>query len=155
MIAEQEVDRVMAVLKIIWMALLGSLALYLVVGRMAAPGLAFPVGDEALRMLRIALYALGSVTLLAAGYVRRLILAAGGSAASPDQNRRAPLPQRYSSAVVASLAMSESVGIYGLVLFLLGKSEMDLFLPVGISAAAMFYFRPRKEELLNLSQSGS
>jgi F0F1-type ATP synthase membrane subunit c/vacuolar-type H+-ATPase subunit K len=152
MSAEQDVNRVMAVLKIIWMALLGSLALYVVVGRLAAPDLAFTVGDEAFRMLRIALYALGSATLLAAGYVRRLILGAGERSVGPDPDRRASLPQRYSSAVIASLAMSESIGIYGLVLFLLGKNATDLYLPAGISAAAMFYFRPRKDKLLDLCQ---
>ena len=62
---------------------------------------------------------------------------------------------KYSIAVIASLAMSESIGIYGLVLFLLGKNAMDLYLLVGISAAAMFYYRPKKDELLNLCQSGS
>jgi hypothetical protein len=33
--------------------------------------------------------------------------------------------------VIASLAMSESIGIYGLVLFLLGKNSTDLYLLVG------------------------
>jgi hypothetical protein len=152
MIAEKDMDRVMAILKIIWMALLGSLAVYLIVGRLVAPVLMPQLGGEAFRMLRTALYALGFVTLIAAGYVRRLILAPRGPSAGPTQARQYSGLQKYSSAVIASLAMSESIGIYGLVLFLLGKNTMDLFLLVGISAAAMFYFRPRKDELLNLCQ---
>jgi len=151
MIAEQDMDRVLAVLKIIWMALLGSLAVYWIVGQVVAPGLKSELSAEAFRMLRIALYALGFATLIAAGYVRRLILAAGG----PAQARPSSMPQKYSSAVIASLAMSESIGIYGLVLYLLGKNAIDLYLLVGIAAAAVFYFRPRKDELLNLCQSGS
>jgi F0F1-type ATP synthase membrane subunit c/vacuolar-type H+-ATPase subunit K len=152
MIAERDADRALAVLKIIWMALLGSLALYVVVGRLVAPGLNPELNAEALRVLRIALYALGFVTLIAAGTVRRLILGARGPSAGPPQADSSFLPQKYSSAVIASLAMSESVGIYGLVLFLLGKNPMDLYLPVGISAAAMFYFRPSRDELLGLGQ---
>jgi hypothetical protein len=144
MIAEKDMDRVMAILKIIWMALLGSLAVYLIVGRLVAPVLMPQLGGEAFRMLRTALYALG--------FVRRLILAPRGPSAGPTQARQYSGLQKYSSAVIASLAMSESIGIYGLVLFLLGKNTMDLFLLVGISAAAMFYFRPRKDELLNLCQ---
>jgi hypothetical protein len=143
------------VLKITWMALLGSLALYLVVGRFVAPDFASPLGVETFTILRMALIALGLVTLLAAKYVRKMILATGGPSAGPDQARRPPLLQRYSSAVITSMAMSESVGVYGLLLFLLGKNEMDLYLLVAISAAAMYYFRPRKEELLNLSQRGA
>ncbi|MBN2345868.1 MAG: hypothetical protein JXO51_05715 [Candidatus Aminicenantes bacterium] len=148
MIAEQEADRTMAVLKIIWMAMLGSLAVYGIVGRLVAPNLTSTLGAETVRMLRIALYALGFVTVNAAVYMRRLILGAKGSSAGPVQAGPSPLPQKYSSAVIVSLAMSESVGIYGLVLFLLGKNARDLYLLLGISGAALFYFRPRKEELL-------
>jgi hypothetical protein len=54
--------------------------------------------------------------------------------------------------VIISLALCESVGIYGLVLFFLGKNTMDLYLLLGVSAAAMIYYRPRKDELLNLLQ---
>lgn len=150
MIAEQEIDRLLMVLKIVWLALLGSLALYLAVGRFVGPEFASPVSKETFAIIRAALLALGFVTLVAAKYVRGLILGPGGRAAGPD--RQASLPQRYSSAVIASLAMSESIGIYGLFLFLLGKNEMDLYLLVGISAAAMYYFRPRREELINLLQ---
>ncbi len=155
MIAEQDIDRVLAVLKIIWLALLGSLALYLVVGRLVAPefALAGERGDlppySAPRLI-----VLGFVTLVAAKYVRRLDPGRWRPRPRPRTQRQASLPQRYASAVIASLAMSESVGVYGLLLFLLGKDEMDLYLLVGISAVAMYYFRPRREELLNLGQSG-
>lgn len=155
MIAEQDVDRLLAVLKIIWLALLGSLAVYVVVGRLVAPGLKSPLSAETLPVMRTALYGLGFVTLMAAAYVRRLMLAARGPAAASIQARPLSMPQKYSSAVIASLAMSESVGIYGLVLFLLGQNARDLYLLVGISAAAMFYFRPGKEELLSLCRQGS
>jgi hypothetical protein len=154
MIAEQDFDRVLMVLNVTWLALLGSLALYLVVGRIVAPDFASPVSGETFAIIRAALLLLGFVTLVAAKYVRRLILGAGGRGAEPDQDRQASLPQRYAGAVMASMAMSESVGVYGLVLYLLGKNEMDLYLLVGIAAAAMYYFRPRKEELLSLSQRG-
>jgi hypothetical protein len=60
--------------------------------------------------------------------------------------------QKYTSAVIASLVMCEGVGIYGLILFLLGKDATDLYLLLGISAAAMVYYRPKREELVNLSQ---
>ena len=83
MIAEQDMDRTLAVLKIVWMALLGSLALYLLAGSLAAPGLTPRLGEEALGRLRIALYALAFVTLIGARVVRRLILAAGGPSAGP------------------------------------------------------------------------
>lgn len=53
-------------------------------------------------------------------------------------------------ALMVSLALSESIAIYGLVLFFLGDDYQSLYLFVGISAIAMFFYRPKKEELEEL-----
>lgn len=53
--------------------------------------------------------------------------------------------------MVVSLALSESIGIYGFVLFLLGDSFGTLHIFVGISALAMFFYRPKREELETLA----
>jgi hypothetical protein len=52
-----------------------------------------------------------------------------------------------------ALAMSESVGVYGLILFFLGKNSRDLYLLILVSAAAMVVYRPRKDEVLSLVQA--
>jgi len=152
MMGEQETNRGLAALKIIWWAMLLSLAVYWVAGRMAAPGMKAAMGDEAFGTLRSVLYALGFATLVASRFVRRLIMAAKGRAVDRPNARPVPVMQRYASAVIASLAMSESVGIYGLILYLLGKDTVDLYLLLGISAAAMIYYRPQQDELAGLSQ---
>jgi hypothetical protein len=146
MVTDRDADRTLAVLKIVWMSLLGSLAVYVVVGRLVAPGLTLPVDAKTFATLRTVLYALGLVTLGGAGYVRRLLLAQGSPSATPAQ--------KYSGAVTASMAMSESIGVYGLVLFLLGRNDVDLYLPAMVAAAARFYFRPRREELQALAARG-
>ncbi len=59
--------------------------------------------------------------------------------------------------MVVSLALSESIGIYGFVLFLLGDGFRTLYIFIGISALAMFFYRPKREELEALAiamQSG-
>lgn len=145
-LTEQDMERTMLVLKVLWLALLGSLGAYLIVGRFVAPGLDLRLNADTFRVLRTVLYALSLVVLIAAGYVRRRMLAAKAPSAGSSTT------QEYSGAVITSLAMSESVGIYGLLLFLLGKDATDLYLLLAISAAAMFYFRPRKEELFDLCQ---
>jgi hypothetical protein len=48
--------------------------------------------------------------------------------------------------------MLESIGIYGLILFLIGKNTMDLYLLILISAAAIFIYRPRKDKVIELAQ---
>jgi len=147
MTVERETERGMTVLKIIWIAMLASLAAYLVIGHLAAPNVPLSVNAKTFASLRMALYAIGLVTLIAAGYVRRLMLGGinrfDGSTPAP----RSAAIQKYTSAVIISLALCESVGIYGLVLFLLGKHTLDLYLLLGISAAAMIYYRPNKEEM--------
>ncbi|MCX6556212.1 MAG: hypothetical protein NTW95_02080 [Candidatus Aminicenantes bacterium] len=155
MITEQEIDRGMATLKIIWLAMLVFLVGYAFAGRMIAPGMTSTMSREAFGMLRTALYALGFAALIASRFVKRMILAGKGHAIGQTQTRPPSVLQRYTSAVIASLAMSESVGMYGLVLFLLGKDETDLYLLLGISALAMVYHRPKREELASLYQERS
>lgn len=49
------------------------------------------------------------------------------------------------------MALSESIGVYGLVLFFLSKDSGVLYQFIVMSAIAMLYYRPRKEELLQLA----
>jgi F0F1-type ATP synthase membrane subunit c/vacuolar-type H+-ATPase subunit K len=152
MIAEQEMDRAMMTLKIIWFAMLLSLAVYLLAGLLGAPGISASMSGEAFSVLRTVLYVVGFATLIAAGTLRKLLCAGISRTGGPD-----PAPQpvslpKYTTAVIISLALCESVGIYGLVLFFLGKNSLDLYLLLGVSAAAMIYYRPRKDELLTLLQ---
>jgi len=71
-------------------------------------------------------------------------------------NQASPIA-KYATAMVVSLALSESIGIYGFVLFLLGDNFRTLYIFVGISALAMLFYRPKREELetLAMGESGS
>jgi hypothetical protein len=53
----------------------------------------------------------------------------------------------YTKATVITLALAESIGIFGLVLFFLGDSFQVLYLFIAVSAAVMFYYRPKRDEL--------
>lgn len=53
--------------KIAWMAMLNSLPAYLIVRRFIAPDLTLQLNPDSFRVLRTALYVLGSVTLIGAG----------------------------------------------------------------------------------------
>lgn len=151
---EQQMEKSLMTLKIIWTAILASLAVYLVVGRLVVPSLPAPVDRQVYGTLRLVLYALALVTLASSRIVRKLILGARRNRASDEQSPTPAVISRYFGAVIASLAMSESVGIYGLVLYLLGKDTADFYLLLGLSAAAVIYYRPRREELDGLFQQG-
>jgi uncharacterized membrane protein YccC len=51
--------------------------------------------------------------------------------------------------MIVAWALLEGIGVFGLILFLLGKNPMDLYLLIMISAAAMLWYRPKKDELIN------
>lgn len=152
MITEQELDKRLMTLRIIWFALLMSLAVYLVVAIQVGTNVQASINEETLRILRTVLYLMAVAILIATRYVRNLIMSGKSQASLPAQALESLALQKYSAATIVALAMSESIGVYGLILFFLGKNSTDLYLLILISAAAMVVYRPRKDEMLNLVQ---
>ena len=58
---------------------------------------------------------------------------------------------QYIPAVITTLALAESIGIYGLLLFLLGGDFKTLYTFIIVSALAMIFYRPKREELERLA----
>jgi hypothetical protein len=139
-------------LKIIWLAMMMSLAIYLVVAFLAGPGIGVSMSEETLGILRLILYVLAFITLIAIRFVKTVVLSNKIQSNHPTQDARQTVFQRYQSATIVALALSESIGIYGLVLFLIGKNTLDLYLLIIISAVAMFMYRPSMHEVSILMQ---
>ena len=152
MMTDQELNKGLLTLKVIWSAMLMSLAIYLFVGLQIAANVQSSMTDETFGMLKMVLYIIALAILIVTRYVRKLILSGKGQNRLPTRATRHPALQTYTTATILALAMSESIGIFGLVLFFLGKNPMDLYLLILVSAAAMFMYRPSKEELLTLSR---
>jgi glucan phosphoethanolaminetransferase (alkaline phosphatase superfamily) len=151
---EQEVDKRLMILRIIWFALLMSLAVYLFVAIRVAANVQPSISEETFAILRTVLYVMAIVVLIATKYVRKLIMSGKSQVSQPVQALEHLAFQKYSAATVVALAMSESIGVYGLILFFVGKNSRDLYLLILISAAAMVIYRPRKDEMLSLVQAG-
>ena len=141
---DRECGRGVRPITIVWIAMLASLPIYAAAGLLAAPTLPPVLNAAAFGALRRVLYVAAAAILLAVGRVRRLVRNSGAPA--PGAERTAVPPARGDAAVIVSLAMCESVAVIGLVLFLLGRNTSDLFLLLGISAAAMVLHRPKTEE---------
>ncbi len=78
-------------------------------------------------------------------FMRRIILSGEGGT-SGLSNRGAPLRakvQRLFTATIVTFAFCESVGIYGLVLFLIGGSTFDFYLFLFLSLALFALYFPR------------
>ena len=152
MITEQELDKRLMTLRIIWFAMLMSLDIYLFVGIQVGTNVQSSINEDTLGILRTVLYAMTFAILIATRYIRKLILSGKSQVSQLAQVLKHPALQKYSAATIVALAMSESIGIYGLVLFFLGKNSTDLYLLILISAAAMVMYRPKKDAMINLAQ---
>jgi F0F1-type ATP synthase membrane subunit c/vacuolar-type H+-ATPase subunit K len=147
----------LSVLWIIWGAMAASLCIYVLICHLMGDGIRQSVGfDFPLDLLRNILYGVGFFTLFLTHFLRRFILAAKSrgsvsmSSKIPPLKYPPPVIGKYTSAMLLSLALSESIGIYGLVLFFLGDSFQALYIFIGISALGIFHYRPKQHEIENL-----
>jgi hypothetical protein len=155
---KEAIEKGLRILWVIWVAMFGSLLIYVFICHQLGENMR-PTGhpDFPLGLLKNILYIVALVTLVGTHFIRKLMLASrlGSSEARPSKTGVASVAPsfvaRYTAALIVSLALSESIGIYGLVLFLLGDNFQALYIFIGISAAAMFFYRPKREELESLA----
>lgn len=143
------------VILMIWGAILASLGVYLVVCINVEKFVQVNIApDFPLTTIKYALFAMACVTIVGVHIFRKFLLAPGRSVVNSMQmsSVQHPAIAKYTIAVVITSALLESIGIYGVVLFLLAKDTRSLYQLLIISAAAMIYFRPRKEELINMAK---
>ncbi len=151
MLTGQELDKGMSMLKTIWSALALSLIMYVLAVPYLLRDTPIEFSPETYAGLRIIMYVLSFATLAASWLVRRTLLAARPSSRQ-NKSGQHPAVQRYTTAMIVALAMTEAIAIYGLILFLLGKNHTDLYLLTGFSAAGMTLYYPRREEVVSLAE---
>jgi hypothetical protein len=129
------------IIRIIWASMLGTLAVYVLIACMFGGQIKADIGpDIPVGLIKNILILVSAVEIVAAGFIRRFILTIRKPA---DASR---IAKRYVAAVIVSLAMSESVGIYGLILFLIGEGFPTLYTFIALSAGAMIFYRPKTDE---------
>jgi hypothetical protein len=158
MITEEELNKALRVSNVIFYALLLSLFVYLFVCLSVIKNPKTSINADTLITFRAALYGLSCVMLLITKPLRNFIFK---KAISIKKSTRQTGPflypevQRYMTAMINACALTEAIGIYGVVLFLLGGNPVDLYVLIAVSAVAMLKYRPNKEELLSLFKDGS
>lgn len=151
MITEQELHRSMAFVKGIWVAMFASLILYVAIAPMLFNSTTLTFSEQGYRTLRLALYG-GAVLTLALTWVIRRTLLTGSRPVKTNRSGHHPAVSRYISVMMVTMGMSEAIGVYGLILYVLGQHRQDLYLLTLLSAAAMLLYFPRKEEIVKLAQ---
>lgn len=146
------INKGMIILNIIWVAMLISLGFYLVVGLYSSNTIQTSMDEKAIQVLRNTLYAISAITLVATKYISNYILLPKSSGQPQETKNQNPAIGRYLIAMIVSLFLSESIGIYGLILFFLGKRTSDLYILILIAAVAMIYYRPKRDEVVKLAK---
>jgi F0F1-type ATP synthase membrane subunit c/vacuolar-type H+-ATPase subunit K len=154
MIDEQELGKEMITLKIIFSAMVFSLAVYLFVGLAVVSNAKTSMDNDALGILRAVLYGMAFIILLITKPVRKFLLTRGGLGRRPVVSFKHPEVQKYALAMIVASAMTEGIGIFGLVLYILGKNVLDLYILIAVSAVVMIQYRPNKYEVIGLIEEG-
>ena len=155
---KEALDKGMVVLWIIWNAILISLFVYVLVCHLTVDQIRQNSNpDIPLTLFKNILYAVSVITLLISYFVRKAALAVRSSGARPgtsntsQQSTQPAFIGKYTVAMIISLALSESIGIYGVVLYFIGDSLQTLYAFIGVSAITMIFYRPKKEEIITLA----
>lgn len=61
-----------------------------------------------------------------------------------------PARNRYLLTIIVSMALAESIGIMGLVMFMLGDDFNTLYIFMALSALAVFLYRPKRHEYISI-----
>jgi F0F1-type ATP synthase membrane subunit c/vacuolar-type H+-ATPase subunit K len=155
MISDQELNKALLPMRFFWLFLFLTPIFYLLVGLYLEPTLKRSFDKKTLETVKMALYVISFITLVGTGYVRNHILSRQENLESQNRSFNNSILQRYFVSMIIALALSESIGIYGLILFYIGKDHTDLYLLTFISAAIMLFYFPRKAHLRTLTQHSS
>ena len=154
MITEQELNKEIRRINFIYFAILFSLVIYLFVGLTIGKNTKATI-DDGFTTFKTALYVISLVSLLAAKPIKKFVWKKGKVSPRKAGSFYNTVLRRYTSALVISAAVLETIGICGLVLFILGKNPVDLYVLIAVSAVAMLQNRPKREEVMSLFEGES
>ena len=112
-----QLDKGWATIMIIWLALLGSLGIYLVVCMVIGDQLTISMAGPQREIFKYALFGIAVMTLFGVYFIRKLLLK--NIAEMPGTGRQTsshPAVGKYTVVIVIAMALLESIGIYGVVL---------------------------------------
>lgn len=156
---KQTLESRILVMWIIWCAMIISLGVYIGICVLISDKMRQTMSEGfPLVLIRNIFFGISIIELIAIYFIRKIMLRkpeldpGSLSETEPVKQDSVNMPAKYLSAMVISLALCESIGIYGLVLFFLGGSFQTMYTFMIISAAGMLFYRPKREEVEALSR---
>jgi hypothetical protein len=161
----ERLKRGMLSIKVLWGASLSSLVIYAIICHVISNSWEdIGFDDFTLWLIRGTLAFIALVCLVVAHFSRKFMLSI-----PPKGSKRSPIQKililsvqplayiqhqaaaKYMTATILSVAFSVSVGIFGLILFLISGEFITFYIFVIAATIALYFFRPRFEELEQLA----
>lgn len=127
---------------------LASLAVFLFIGLHFGHFLGDSLPEERRVVIRSIFYGLTIITFPLTNLIRHIQLRLNQT--MPGNK---PAKTRYLVTVIVSMAMVESIGILGFVMFMLGDEYNTLYIFLGLSALGAFLYKPKYEEYNQIADS--
>ena len=137
-ISEQQLQSDLVTAGIIRAASLMSLMALLVICHIYTDKIQIGLDEQQRIILRTVFYVVALLTFPVLKFVRHVMLRL-------QRNKKSP-KSRYLLAITVTMIISESIGIYGFIMYVLGDSYNTLYIFIMLSALAMFLHKPDKEE---------
>lgn len=137
-ISEQQLQSDLVTAGIIRAVSLMSLMALLVICHIYADTIQIGLDEQQRIIIRTVLYVVAILTFPVLKFTRHVMLRL-------QRNKKSP-KSRYLLAITVTMVISESIGIYGFVMYVLGDSYNTLYILTMLSALAMFLHKPDKEE---------
>jgi len=125
-----------------------SLLAYLFVCFQFGHELQEPLPEEQRIVIRTIFYAIAIVTLPITNLIRHIQLRLNQTMPG---NKSAK--SRYLLTVIVSMALVESVGVLGFVMFMLGDDFNTLYIFLGLSALGLYLYRPKEDEYFQVVEA--
>jgi hypothetical protein len=136
-------------LKLPWLivgVMLMTLVTYLVICFTLGTELQEPLPEITRVKIRTALYIIAIITLPITNLIRHIFVKLNQTMPLTKLSYRAEAKKRYLLTVIVSMALVETIGVFGFVLFMFGDGANNLLILTGLSALGMFLYRPKLNE---------
>jgi hypothetical protein len=112
-----------------------------------------PLQEDQRVLIRTVLYVIAIVTFPVTNLLRHIQLRLNQTMPYTHAAPGIVAKKRYLVTVIVSLSLIESVGIFGLVMFILGDNFNTLFIFTGLSALGLFLYRPKVHEYASIIEA--
>jgi hypothetical protein len=126
--------------------MLAMLAAYIVICHLLETQLQHPLPEPQRITIRTVLYAVAIATFPLTNLIRHVQLRLNQTMPFSQSSLVNVAKSRYLVTVIVSMSLVEIIGVFGLVMFILGDGFNTLYIFTGLSALGLFLYRPKAAE---------